>query len=353
MAHNLAKKVDKKTGKKTKKTSFVAVVDGTAARPEPWHGLGQRIDKLMTSKEAIELAGLNYGVEKVPLNWEFQSGKKKLAGVSERFTEVIRTDNGVSLGSVGVNYELVQNQKAFEFIDSLVGDGSGKLFPMFETAGALFEGQKIFITAKLPNQIKVGKDDIIDLYLMLYNAHDGSAGITAGLTPTRIVCNNTLNAALRNISNRVTMKHTKNVNQNFDLKKLMNLVNVVDKQLEEVFNKMAKVKIDDKRLKEYIAAVMSPGKEILTEEEFNKFSSRNLNLTNEILNYALTNETQQLASTKGTVFGAYNAITGYYQNMKDWKTQEEKFDSLVIRENSTESKRVQKAFDLAFNLMAN
>ena len=48
--------------------------------------------------------------------------------------------------------------------------------------------------------VKVGKEDLIEQYLFLTTSHDGCGSITAAFTPVRIVCNNTLNAALEIIA---------------------------------------------------------------------------------------------------------------------------------------------------------
>src|SRR6266498_1495706 len=73
----------------------------------------------------------------------------------------IRTDTDQVLGVVGKDYEIVQNKDAFTFFDAIVsGDGI-----MYETAGALGKGERIFITAKLQDYIKVGSDDLIEKYL--------------------------------------------------------------------------------------------------------------------------------------------------------------------------------------------
>src|SRR3546814_20848068 len=79
---------------------------------------------------------------------------------------------------------------------------------MYETAGALGNGERIFITAKLPDYIRVGGDDLIEKYLFLTTSHDGSGSITAAFTPIRIVCANTLNAAMPRQSNTIKIRHT-------------------------------------------------------------------------------------------------------------------------------------------------
>ena len=85
----------------------------------------------------------------------------------------IRTDTEQVLGVVGKDYEVVQNADAFSFFDAIVG-GDGILY---ETAGALGKGERIFITAKLPGYIRVGSDDVIEKYLFLSISHDGFGSI--------------------------------------------------------------------------------------------------------------------------------------------------------------------------------
>ena len=69
---------------------------------------------------------------------------------------------------MGKDYAVVQNVDAFSFFDSIVG-GNGI---QYETAGALGKGERIFITAKLPNYIKVGNNDLLEQYLFLTTSHN-------------------------------------------------------------------------------------------------------------------------------------------------------------------------------------
>ena len=175
-----------------------------------------------TSEEAIKFAGLDYEVVKSPLFTKGSSlietedgvklGSSELE-VSDYFAN-IRTDNNAVLGVVGKDYHIVQNCEAFSFFDSIVGSNKGILY---ETAGALGKGERIFITAKLPDYIRVGNgDDITEKYIFLTTSHDGSGSITAAFTPVRIVCQNTLNASLRNMTNVVRIKHTSGAKQRIE-----------------------------------------------------------------------------------------------------------------------------------------
>ncbi len=182
MAHNL--NFNEQTGKH----SFFSV------KEKAWHGLGQIVEGYPTSAEALIFAGLDYTVGKRKL-FTFDNENEianedieiKIPEIEvPNFYATIRTDNETVLGVVGKDYEVVQNIDAFSFFDAIIG-GDGI---QYETAGALGKGERIFITAKLPNYIKVGNDDLIEQYLFLTTSHDGGGSITAAFTPVRIVCNN-------------------------------------------------------------------------------------------------------------------------------------------------------------------
>ena len=330
MAHNI------NFNEQTQKHSFFSV------QQKAWHGLGTIVENYPTSVEALQFAGLDYRVEKRKL---FTLDNADIISKSvPDYYATIRTDNENVLGVVGKDYEVVQNTDAFNFFDSIVG-GDGI---QYETAGALGKGERIFITAKLPNYIKVGKDDLIEQYLFLTTSHDGFGSITAAFTPIRIVCNNTLNAALQNHSNAIKIRHTVNAKERLETAhRLMGITNKLSVELESIFNRWAKVQINDTEVKKLIQLAMVPNKEVLQNIQVGKddeLSTCFKNICDNSFEYAMCNPTQQLETTKGTLFGAYNAVTGYYQNVRNYKTEEAKLKSLLF--GGTGQLRTQKAFDL-------
>ncbi|PTQ93944.1 phage/plasmid-like protein (TIGR03299 family) [Mucilaginibacter yixingensis] len=150
MAHNLA------INPQNNEYSFFS------RKEKAWHGLGTIVEDYPSSAEALKFAGLDYTVEKWPLFARDPQGHiADEQDVPDRFATV-RTDNNAVLGTVGKEYEIIQNVDAFTFFDSVVG-GEGILY---ETAGALGKGERIFITAKLPDYIRVGKGDCLEKYLV-------------------------------------------------------------------------------------------------------------------------------------------------------------------------------------------
>ena len=311
MAHNL------NYNDNTNKHSFFST------KEKAWHGLGQIVDRYPTSTEAIQFAGLDYTVEKrhifsyaydvEPENVDNDVVMESRLDIPNFFATV-RTDTDQVLGVVGKDYEIVQNRDAFTFFDAIVGGGNGILY---ETAGALGNGERIFITAKLPGYIRVGKDDLIEKYLFLTTSHDGYGSITAAFTPIRVVCNNTLNAALNNLSNSVKIRHTQSAKERLlQAHKVMGLTNTLSNDLNGIFNNWAKIRVSDKEVLKLVQHAMAPSKEVLKnviDENIDDYSSRFLNVVEKVCNYGFSNETQQLETTKGTLFGAYNALQDIFK----------------------------------------
>ena len=347
MSHNIH--FNENTGKH----SFFSV------QQKAWHGLGQILQDNPTSSEAMQQAGLDYRVKKMPL-YTGDNGRRidptgihaesSLITVPHYFASV-RTDSAAPLGVVGKDYQIVQNQDAFTFFDSIAqAEGIH-----YETAGALGAGERIFITAKMPGTIRVGKEDLIERYIFLTNSHDGSGSITAAFTPVRIVCQNTLNAALNSKTSVVRIRHTSGAQQRLaQAHSIMGLASRSSEQAEAVFNRWAKVRISDPELKKLIAMAMAPNQQVLgnlKDGNVELLSSQFLNTVEDVYEYALTSPSQNLETTAGTVFGAYNAVTGYYQNVRSFKTAEDKVKSLYL--DGTAQLRGQSAFNLCEHFATN
>lgn len=167
-------------------------------REVPWHGLGTQVETAPTSKDALVYAGLDWGVEQRNI-YDAVSGR-----MIPGYYANTRTSDDSVLGVVGNRYKIVQNVEAFEFTDSLVGQGV-----TYETAGSLRDGRTIWLLAKLPDQ-KILGDDVIP-YICFTNSHDGSGCIKVCMTPTRVVCNNTLNLALSTAKRMWSTRHVGNI----------------------------------------------------------------------------------------------------------------------------------------------
>jgi len=308
-----------------------------SVKQKAWHGLGQIVQEYPTSAEAIEFAGLNYQIEKRPIFTATEEIKTHFA--------TVRTDTAQVLGVVGKKYEIVQNADAFTFFDSLV---SGTTGIKYETAGALGNGERIFITAQLPDVLRIGRNDEIEQYIFLTTSHDGSGSIMAAFTPVRIVCNNTLNAALRDHSNALFIKHTAGAAEKLrEAARIFAIAQTNGEILEDMFNNWSKIRITDHETKKLIRLAMSPNKEVFKaiaeDNAAYQFSTAFENVCEKVFEYAFGAETQQMQTTAGTLYGAYNAVTGYYQNVNEYKSENNRLKSIMF---GTGLDRTKAAFEI-------
>ncbi len=165
-----------------------------------WHGLGEVFTEQISTLDALKRGGLDYQVLKLP-NIHYLPNGEELISEDSFFT--VRTDVNKVLGSrLGKDYEVLQNIEALNVVDEILQSGSATI----ETAGAINEGRKAFICLKVNKDIIVGDSDTVNQYVLIATSHDGSMSITATPTNVRVVCNNTLTAALQGAKGAIKIR---------------------------------------------------------------------------------------------------------------------------------------------------
>jgi phage/plasmid-like protein (TIGR03299 family) len=250
----------------------------------------------------------------------------------------VRTDTSEVLGVVGSRYKPIQNKDTFAFFDALVGSSES----IYHTAGALGSGERIWILAKLPSYIRIGKNDIVNKYLLLTNSHDGSAVVRAKLTPIRVVCSNTLSVALNGGEQEVRIRHTVNAVEKLrDAHKLLGLTNNLYHQLDTIFNRMALRKVTSKQLMDYVKALVPANPDA-------KFQTRNENIREAILELHETGQGAEMS--RGTLWGAYNAATEYTDHVQSSRNPNKQLSSMWF---GSGEKLKLRAFALAQKMLTN
>jgi phage/plasmid-like protein (TIGR03299 family) len=302
----------------------------------PWHHLGRRLDKPATASEAMKEARLDYTVVKKPLK-AIISGRH-YADVPNAFATV-RTDTNVVLGVVGSRYEPVQNRDAFNFFDPLVDRDEA----IYHTAGVLGKGEKIWLLAKLPDYIRVGKKgDPIEKYILLYNSFDGSSHIKVKISPIRVVCSNTLTVALQGSDSEVRIKHTASAGDKLqEAHQLLGLTNQLYQQLDYIFNRMALRKITNQQLMDYV-------KTLIPDNPDAESKTRTDNIRNHIL--FLHDAREDAAIHRGTLFGAFNALTEFTDHFSNVNKDPNKQLRSIWFNGSGEQLK-QRAFKLAESML--
>lgn len=331
----------------------------TEIKGAPWLFKGVKdVSGCRTAADVMSAAKLDWTVEKCALYAEmpyneranldsFNVNGKNYNEVPNAYG-IFRTDYNIPLGTVKSRYTPVQNIEAFNFFDGAIGKNKA----IWQTAGCFDEGRRIFVSAKLPKNIFVNGDPV-ENYLVFTNNHDGNGGIKILFTPIRIICQNSLNAAIRGADNYVSIRHTTNVHSKLDI--AAEILGISEQKIEycqEQFKTMERIPIKD------IIAMEIMGKTVLTTDEINnindtahnirqiifrnniaigdaKISMRKVNILSDMWDYYFNGPGQR--EYVGSGWGVYNAISGYYSN-RDSAERYKRMDSLLYGDKATKIK---------------
>ena len=213
-------------------------------RETPWHGLGTKVLEAPASKDALQLAGLDWRVLQEPIYTAMEE-------LVDGYKANVRDSDRKVLGVVTDRYRVIQNDEAFAFTDELLGAGV-----KYETAGSLQGGRKVWLLAHMPHEYIISGERISP-YLLFSNTHDGSGAIKVALTPIRVVCQNTLNLALANAKRSWSMIHTGDIKEKMQEARdtLFLAENYMD-ELGKEFEALRMKKLTDKQVMEYIEILL-------------------------------------------------------------------------------------------------
>lgn len=297
----------------------------------PWHKLGTKVPGLMKTREAIIAGGLDYFVDLTTLMTPPSMGVDEkgnittLAGIECKTAKAtVRRDTRKILGVVGPDYQVIQNTEVFAFFDEALGKGVAAI----ETVGALGDGERIFAMAKMPEMIEVVKNDVVERYLLLTAAHNGEGAVKVLFTPVRVVCNNTLTAALRGARNVVSIKHTKHAKDNLkEAHKILEKNENFWTKTQEALGYLASKDMDKDAVKNFLKSLF-PTKKIEEEnsddasQDEEEPSKRVQNIQADIERFFDGQATGADLAGK-TRWGMFNAVTHYIDHDRTLRTRKD------------------------------
>ena len=280
-------------------------------REKPWHyEMTKEVTKIIqeapTSYDALVAAGLN---------WEVESKKIQLAETGIEIPNAwanVRNTDGKVLGIVTDRYKIVQNVDAFSFTDTLIG---GEV--RYETAGSLLGGRKIWLLAQMPKTTVLGDD--VEPYLCFTNTHDGSGAVRVMMTPVRVVCNNTLNLALRTAKRSWSVKHTGDPAKKIaEARETLGLANEYMSSLNEQAEKFTEVKVDEATVEAMLKNLFPVGEKASDTVKRNAQANKDA--------FIMCYAAPDIAQYYGTAWGVINAaadMVAHAQPHKNTATYDE------------------------------
>lgn len=339
-----------------------------------WHRLGTVYDRPLTVKEALHGCHADYKVALQPLAMITPDIQREMdygsvmalqlnKAIVPKYMATIRLDTHQFLGIVTENYGVLQNEDAFMFIDTLV---TGKMTdaehtPVIETAGVLGQGERVFITAKFPDDIILDNkgNDRVEMYVVFTTSHDGKGAVNCLVTPVRVVCNNTLNLAMKVNSGKLSLRHSRNIMERLDLRaqenaefvyKTLHMYDIYKNSLEAEFKHLQNIKLAEQDLMRILAEVAYEDDDLknfkasktINDREISKSAINKLNKMRDVLEFGVG----QNSEDRGSGMWLINGITSYFQNYANYKSEETKFDNI---QSGLASRKLQKAYQLVSN----
>ena len=326
---------------------MVNVETGFGAGMPLWNGLGTCVKDAPTSADAIKLAGLDWNVE--PRNIFDEFGRE-----IPKYKVNVRTSDNTPLGIVTDKYKIVQNAEAFAFTDALLG----KMGVRYETAGALATGKKVWMLARMEDRLMAEEE--MENYLLFTNSHDGTGAVRVACTSVRVICQNTLNLALKTAKRHWSCVHKGDIQSKLEearytlssadkyLNALENefgelkLKKVTDKQVEEMTEKL--LQLEFKNLFAQAAKKGTDFKERLRQQ---KYEDKIEMKRHDIL--AIYHEKPDLIGTEKSAFRFVNAVSDYATHTDDHKHTQNYQENLFIKTVDGGNSMIDMAYQLALS----
>ncbi len=294
------------------------------SREVPWHGGGNVTGRWQTTGEALVAGGLD---------WEVLKERVTRNGVdvpNKNFT-IKRKKDGTEqvLGIVADPFPVLQNAEGFAFVDTLLEAADDKAY--VETAGELRKGKVVFLSVKLPEQIAIAGEDLLDLYLNFRMGHDGTMAVTTEITPIRIECTNTMILGSQLAKHRWAVPHTTKMADRLKaVEAAFKNVTAYTEQLVWMGDTLVSTKVSDEELTRFLEGALR-----VTPKTDERIA--------DILTLANTSNTIPV-QFRGTGWGALNAITEYFEHGRDTRSSEAMFQNVT----GGEIARVRQGFVDAF-----
>lgn len=255
------------------------------------------LDEAPDSATMMTAAGLDFEVELAPLYAGSGTKDNPQRRIQGRYA-TRRTDTLAVLG-VGQTdeYEIVQNQEALHWMDSIIEDG----ILLYETAGTFGDGERCWALARFPEDALI-VGDVYRQYMFLTWGHGGWLQFTGGPTNVRVRCENTYAMALSGASFKI--RHTRSIRSEMEQAKIaLQVTTQGQRRLAEFLERAAVVNVtsdDLTKVEEYLFGPRTDRSKVAegSVERFNGIVA------------------QEVAEYGRTAYALFNGITGYADHVK-------------------------------------
>lgn len=290
----------------------LAIIGGSEAMAyqggTPWHKLGIRLPSMINVAQALAASHTDYTVHAEPIY---------LAdGTVVPMRKAIIRDSadgsaGVLLATVGKDYEVIQHTIGFAGLDPLCTDHGMTI----ESAGALGNGERVWMLFKMPDTVTPVDGDDVRGYLLATTGHDGSWSYSIRPTPIRVVCQNTLDAAsFSGGTEFVRLFHTKgNAGKVDNAAKVVEAIVKSFRETGETFAEFANRKMSDAEVLRYIETIFPHTDDTKPSDVIN---ARRKTVKDLVWTGVGSELARSATDGAANLWAAYNAVTEYFDHVR-------------------------------------
>lgn len=319
----------------------------------PWHGLGFKVSDNATGAEMLEVAGLNWRVQRRSLAMRDANGENLLTDPLVGFKAIVRDDTNFVFGIPTKRYEVVQNEEIVKVFQEYCEAGHAHM----ETVGGLRNGAVVWALAKLNggSETTLKGGDKLEGYILFATSHDGTLSTIGKATSVRVVCHNTMSAALAGGVDFKVKHSTKwTAERAKEAKVKLGLALEQIQEFNAAAESLTNVPLDRKGQIEYLSRLMG-GKLLLEQVVENSTAVVSSNLLDSAIQQTIHRATNPedvfnrvgksildaivdspgstLESAKGTMWGAVNGVS-YYVDHVAGRTQDSRLNNAWFGPNA-------------------
>jgi phage/plasmid-like protein (TIGR03299 family) len=286
---------------------------------EPWHGLGFRVDENATGEQMLVTAGLNWSVQRRALAMRNAQGEDLLTKQLTNYRAIVRSDTDDVFQIATDSYHVVQNAEIIDVFREYCEAGHARM----ETVGGLKNGAIVWALARLNggSTTSINGDDELRGYLLMTTSHDGSVRTIGKATQVRVVCWNTLSAALKG-GQAFAMKHSKKWSPEMkeQARRQMGMAMEQIQVVNDAAVALSNVSINHSDWLDFMTKLMG------ADEVLNPKTAELTRTAEDIRLATLTSPGSNLKSAKGTLWGAVNGVS-YWTDHERGRTADSRLAS--------------------------
>jgi phage/plasmid-like protein (TIGR03299 family) len=307
----------------------------------PWHGLGNPLARNQSIDTWAHQAGMDWTINETEVCFIAGSERRSIKAFPSQKV-LYRSDNKLPLSVVSERYHTVQPREILEFYRDLTELGGFEL----ETAGVLKEGRKFWALAKTGQAANIKGNDLVQGYLLLATACDGTLATTAQFTSIRVVCANTLHVALKDGSSAVKVPHSTQFDAQAVKKQLGIAISSWDTFMAQV-KALADCKVSDAQAKAFLCSIVGVPAIQSQPLPLPVTGERTIKAIHEL--YAGDGKGSNLLSAKGTAWGLVNSVTEFVDHHRRARSADHRLDAAWFGQGAAIK---EKAWEEALSLVA-